>query len=77
MRTPAPIVRPGDTIDSDEWSIIANKRQLHAAFRAWLADYNPEFLDELEHAQLDEDRVYNGLPYAVDEIIDHIKEQQR
>lgn len=77
MRTPAPIVRPGDTIDSDEWSIITNKRQLHAAFRAWLADYNPAFLHEMEHCELDGGRVYDGLPGAVDEIIDHVKEQQR
>lgn len=68
------IVRPGDTCDTDEWSIITNKRELTAAVRAYLVDSHPEFLHELEHTRLD-DRVYNGLPYAVEEIIDHIKEQ--
>jgi hypothetical protein len=76
MPKPIVIVRPGDTIDSDEWSIVTNKRELHAAIRAWLADVNPEFLHELEHCELDGGRVYDGLPGSVDEIIDHIKEQQ-
>ena len=75
MPKPA-IVGPRDTIDPDPWSIITSKRELWAAIRAYLADNHPGFLHELEYTTLD-DRVYNDLPYAVDEIIDHIKEQQQ
>jgi hypothetical protein len=77
MPRPVTIVRPGDTPDADQWSIITNKNELWAAIRTWLADVNPEFLYELEHCELDGGRVYNGLPGSIDEIIDHIKEQQR
>jgi hypothetical protein len=77
MPKPVTIVTPADTYDSDKWSIITNREQLIAAIRAWLGDVNPEFLHELERCELDGGRVYDGLPGSVDEIIDHIKEQQQ
>lgn len=76
MRTPSTIVRPGDTIDSDEWSIITNRRQLLAAVHAWLADTNPAFLHELENGTTDiPSSRLDSFPNAVDEILDHLKEQ--
>lgn len=68
------IVRPTDSIDADEWSIITSRRQLIDTIRAWLGNINPELLHHLTHSTTDiPGQIVDDLPGAVDELIDRIK----
>jgi hypothetical protein len=69
-----------DPDDADEWPITTNRRQLTEAVRRLLADIAPDKLHDLEHTPIPDapDGVfYSHLPNTVDELIDHIMEQQR
>ena len=65
--------------DPDEWPIATSRRGLIAAVRTWLGDIAPGLLADLEHSQVHDAPagvVYDHLPSAVDELIDHLKGQQ-